>query len=43
MKSDGATFRVKVADGGGVGTVGLDGVMSFDGVADTRSGSLLAD
>jgi hypothetical protein len=35
VESDGTTFFVEVADAGGVGTVGLDDVMSFDGVAET--------
>ena len=35
VESHGTTFLVEVASGGGVGTVGLDDVMSFDGVADT--------
>lgn len=35
VESGGATFFVEVADAGGVGTVGLGDVMSFDGVAET--------
>lgn len=35
VESHGTTFFVEVAESGGVGTVGLNDVMSFDGVADT--------
>lgn len=35
VESEGTRFLVEVADADGVGTVGLDDVMSFDGVADT--------
>ena len=35
VESGGKMFFVEVADAGGVGTVGLDDVMSFDGVTET--------
>jgi hypothetical protein len=35
VESDGTQFYVEVAGHGGVGTVGLDEVFSFDGVRDT--------
>jgi hypothetical protein len=35
VESDGTTFYVEVADSGGVGTVGLEDLLSFNGVADT--------